>query len=176
MNPANLRQVLDCASPLALLHQPLATERSESARGLAQSKTLARPGPGIRNTRTPPHSSAFVHSKSRLLIPRALHWLEPPCPPRRNKPTQDTHNPGTSADQQNVSRNDHGGKLAETVNRRWKKLEASHAVHEVQKLITIRQCQHPQAEAGRHAKRSHQRALAEEQQAHLQICRPERLE
>ncbi len=37
------REVLDCASPLALFAVPIAPQSSESARGLAQSKTLARP-------------------------------------------------------------------------------------------------------------------------------------
>src|ERR1035437_2446694 len=40
------RQVLECASPLALGRRPMAFSGLESARGLAHSKTLARDGRG----------------------------------------------------------------------------------------------------------------------------------
>ena len=48
---SEVRKVLDCASPLAFLKVRQAADQFQSARGLAQSKTLARPAPSASNDR-----------------------------------------------------------------------------------------------------------------------------
>src|SRR5258708_8615149 len=88
-----------------------------------------------------------------LLIPQRLHGFEPPSPPGRDKPAQDTHDPRTPADEHDVSRNDDRGELSEAIDRSRKKLETRHAVHEMQELVTIGQREHSQAQSGRYAYR-----------------------